>query len=223
MVFWQHLLSFRGIFLERKKWNFYFITPIINSYATRKAKWLIIVVAELLLIVTVVYGNADMRLWFYWPFYSAGLLGSTKVLINKVNFKAILSAVIIFLGVSINSGNGIGVFSFITSGCIVVFMLNMGQILRNTVLQRSMTLISYASMCAYLYHRPFYSLTSGYLGAILTAYGMVLPALLMICCGIQFLYDKLIKADLICALGGCMVTIMNKRRKTLADGEYENT
>lgn len=144
--------------------NFYFITPIINSYATRKARWLIIAATELLLIVTVAYGNADMRLCFYWPFYSAGLLSSTKILVNKVNFKAILSAVIIFLGVSINIGNGIGIFSFITSGCIVVFMLNVGQILKNTVLHRSMMLISYASMCAYLFHRPIYSLASGYLG-----------------------------------------------------------
>lgn len=91
-------------------------------------------------------------------------------------------------------GNGIVVFSFITLGCVVIFMLIWGRYIKKySIAEKYDTNKLCKYVCLFISSPNLF--ISGHLGgAILTAYGMVLPALLMLCCGIQFLYDKLIKS-----------------------------
>lgn len=142
------------------------------------------------------YAGVDYRLFFYWPFYAIGVLCSGKeVTSEKWHYSIMLMSAIVFIFVSKNLGNGIEILSFISAGCFIFFILNFGRILEKTALLKVLSLISYASMCAYLFHRPFYYYIMKVAGhfSILVAYLFILPILLALCYGIQQLYDKLVK------------------------------
>lgn len=97
--------------------------------------------------------------------------------------------------ICVNLGNEIELLSLLCSVCFVVFTINLGRVLETTFLSKLLCPISYASMCAYLFHRPFYYYLMRWKGyfSIWDAYILFLPMLLFLCYGVQRLYDKFVQ------------------------------
>lgn len=170
---------------------FYFVTPFINMLDKKKFKFVLMFGIELVMVLA----RVDSRLYFYWPFYCAAILLGGKFVPAKVHYIAMFLSVVLFSIISIIAGNEIGVLSFICVASFVVFLINVGKLLEHSVLSKLLRPISYASMCAYLFHRPFYFGVMRLIGrfSIWVAYIVILPVLLVMCYGIQWLYDRFIK------------------------------
>ena len=147
-------------------------------------------VIEMILILAPV----DNRLQFYWFFYCIGIILGGGIN-DKIHYWGCFLALGVFVLVSVKLGNEIETLSFVASGSFVVFVINMGKILEKTILSKLMCIISYASMCAYLFHRPFYYYLMQWRGyfPIWAAYVVILPILIVLCYGIQWLYDKFVQ------------------------------
>lgn len=178
---------------------FYLLTPLINACNRKNIKLLLMICIEVVLVMTIYLFETDSRLCFYWPFYCAGILGSKKITekySKKMYYVFTLLSIIIFVFVSISIGHRMGKLSLISSSCFLVFILSLGKILEQTFLVKVLGKISYASLCAYLFHRPFYFYIQKIIGAfpIWAAYLFILPIILILCYGIQFCYDKFLKS-----------------------------
>lgn len=114
---------------------------------------------------------------------------------DKMHYRAAFISIGLFILVSANLGNEIEILSLVCSGFFVVFTINFGRVLEKTIVSKLLCSISYASMCAYLFHRPFYYYLMQWKGyfPIWEAYVLFLPALLVLCHGIQRLYDRLVR------------------------------
>ena len=152
----------------------------------------------IMLILLVKFKGMDYRWSFYWPFYCAGILYSRgKLIDNNVNYFNILISYCVFTYVFTisNPSNELEKISFVCAGSLVFFILNCGKIIAKKNFLKIMMPISYASMCLYLFHRPFYYFTSRLIGAFsfFEAYLAILPTMFILCYGIQFIYNKFVK------------------------------
>lgn len=152
-----------------------------------------------MLILAAFFLDIDKRLCFYWPFYCGGVLCSKRIDTCKINYIAMLLSILLFIFISMNIGSGIEKLSFVCTACFHIFILNLGKLMEKTILLKILTKISYASMCAYLFHRPFYfcirKLTGSF--SIVMAYLVILPTLFILCYGIQYIYDKYVKSKVV--------------------------
>lgn len=180
---------------------FYLLTPLINVQRKMETKITIIVLCYVgMQILTYVVGT-DSRYCFYWIFYGVGILLSGKVY-EKINYTLMILAAVAFMVISTNIGTELVVCSIVSASCFIIFVLNLGKILEKTIILSLMNKISYASMCAYLFHRPIYwfirCVWNKYIGdfTIISAYCVALPITLIVSFIFQYIYDKTIKIKL---------------------------
>lgn len=173
---------------------FYLVTPLINV-CPGKMKWIVMFSIEVVFVLAMRFGNIDDRLSFYFPFYCAGICAPRKEITCKVNFIEMLLAAIIFIAAYTSAEFEGRILSYISVFSVVIFIICLGRILEKTFVLTIMTKISYASMCAYLFHRPFYTWVRQITGdfPIWITYLGILPVMLIICYGIQWTYDKFVK------------------------------
>lgn len=173
---------------------FYLVTPLLNFCHKVPVKIILILTIMTVLLLLSHITELDERYWFYWCFYGAGILLSGRIS-AQANLYLLLLSPIVFAIISLNIGDAPLKYSLIPCICVLVFALNLGKLLQKTFCLPLLQKISYASMCAYLFHRPVYWFIFGKLGepTIWSAYLIALPAALAAGYGIQYAYDKLIR------------------------------
>lgn len=180
---------------------FYFITPLAIVIHDIKAKCMLIAFVFVVLLLLQDIAGIDNRYYFYWFFYGLGILLSGKTF-KKVNYILLFLSIIIFLLICIKTGNEITSFSFISSSCFIFCIINLGKILEKSFLLPFLKKVSYASMCAYLFHRIvywfIYCISVKYTGefTVQSAYFVALPIMLLSAYAIQYMYDKIVKNKL---------------------------
>ncbi len=198
---------------------FIIITPIIASdyekrrFLKRVAGILAILVALDVLPILFVpivditwFFNVDDRLIYYFPFYVGGLLlGKEKFDFARIKWRLCISAAVIaillcamlvWLDSLTYPISTIVEYPLIWGYCLsfVVFLIPVVRFYP-TILNKCLSLIAYASMCMYLFHRQFYAVAMDYMGNIpvWVAYCLLLPVLFCISYGVQSLYDLVVK------------------------------
>lgn len=173
---------------------FYLLTPLINACQGKK-KLGVMLVIEIMFILARRFLGINNTLCFHFPFYCAGICIPRKGISSIGNYISMLAATVVFiLTISVAESWG-RILPYINALSVVVFIICLGRILEKTALLTILTKISYASMCAYLFHRPFYVYAHNITGdfPIWAAYLVFLPAMLILSYGIQYVYDKLVK------------------------------
>lgn len=176
---------------------YYAITPLIIWQKTFKRKIGVGILVGIGLNILVM-GGADERLVFYFLFYYIGIISSGE------NKKAD-GIHIILLGISISL---FGLLSFLTehyvadgyilrilnAGSLVVILIESGKIISKCKkISKVLYLVSYSSMCAYLFHREFYGIFFNYAGSVPVwfAYCVLVPVLIVLAYWAQKMYDRL--------------------------------
>ena len=187
---------------------FYLLNPVISS----KKLYLgisVAVLVEVALLVLNVFLQIDERLWFYWPFFVTGSIvrripwkewtekikETQIVLIKAVAAVSCIAGFAVLLGFAADQDftykTYIEAMLFIAGG-ILLFSLIKVKVL-NTIIAK----IAYASMCAYLYHRVFFTILCKILGkkiASLPVWILFLILFFGVAYLIQFVYDKVVEA-----------------------------
>lgn len=146
---------------------FYFLTPVF-LYNTKGNKLSIIirfavVYGVFLLLSVMKIASVDERLFMLFPVYCIGLMMNTETISKKcTNRLRLWVGIIAFLGMSaVQTQLGemaAGIKIVYTIGVIVffsMFVMEIGTIIPGR-LEALLGKISYASMCAYLFHRQIY-------------------------------------------------------------------
>ena len=143
---------------------FYWITPLIclgNSNKWYNKLLMSIAVYAILLLIHVFIHPIDYRVLLYFPFYVIGIICP----LSATKWRNTHSFTIIALGGAVSFLN---LFSSQLDFCIPRFIsclfsaamiLGVGNIISNFLgekVKSFITVISYACMCAYLFHRPIY-------------------------------------------------------------------
>ena len=177
--------------------SFYAITPFINMVEWGKRKILILISIYLLLIIGVLYGQTDIRILIYFPVYVVGLLIGKKITFFTSEVwsgKGMLLSLLVWVASIIICVrcNSLICFQLLVAMTAIVPLYYVGVFLnRWEYAGKLLTKISYASMCAYLFHRQFYGVTRVALGdfTFVTAYLIIVPLLLIASYTIQKIYD----------------------------------
>lgn len=177
---------------------YYLITPLVNALQTQQQKAFLCI--GLLILVFILYSAGipiDPRLSLYLPIYIGGLmLSACKDLSAEFNLWALLiSAAAFTIGVAINARYDDMFFQYFVSLPFIVMILEIGKLAAmNSILCKSLSLISYSSMVAYMFHRQYFILFYSYFGElpIWATYLILLPVLLALSWLVQYAYDRLI-------------------------------
>ena len=133
---------------------FYLMTPLLQFKTGRRLS-LTLCVALLVLVLSCFY--ADARLVLYFPFYVLGLNVSNKIVEKSLSGYAIFVALPVYI-VMLCAEIDNYFYQFIQTLVGVVVILSISKSLYSPKIQSPISIIAEASMCAYLFHRPFYSL-----------------------------------------------------------------
>ena len=179
---------------------FYFFTPILKFTASNRTKitWSVILIV-LFVVISLKY--ADVRLLMYFPFYVIGLNieKDTFWKILKRNF-CIVWFLLFFASLVCSLSDSMYVCMYVCMASGVLFLLSLSILLYHPMLERTITIMAYASMCAYLFHRQLY----GIIAYSIKHFSSIdyMPLLVAICSVcvlfgiswfVQFQYDKLVK------------------------------
>lgn len=184
---------------------FYAITPFL-LYKTSDNRSNIVfkstIVYGVFLVITLTQiSHVDERCLYLFPIYCAGLVIGKEPLLNKKFKPALLiSGGVFFIALCLIKYKvteiSFGVDIIYTVGVIavfIVFILEFGKLFVGNV-GRLLEKISYASMCAYLFHRQIYGVFSKLFGSFSFVEAVVsFFCVLIICYGIQLLYDWFLK------------------------------
>ena len=197
---------------------FYFFAPFL-AYQAGKKSYMVLGILSVF-IETVFFMvhkmlDADIRLFYYWPFFVSGMAcsgidisfllqaaaerGGVKISRFFIWIKGYLIWISFPLYILL-AGNAGTEFNFYTIICSLFFLICMysfgsmlsGKSFRIYGLVRE---ISYASMCAYLFHRPILQIIMIFCGklSILAAYAGALPVIFIVSHLIQRLYDNILR------------------------------
>lgn len=176
---------------------FYFLTPILKFTISNctKTAWGIIFI---FLFVAISLKYADVRLLMYFPFYVIGLNMEKDSFLKILKRKFCILWFLLFLISLVCSQIMICMYVCMASG--VLFLLSVSMLLYHPMFERAITIMAYASMCAYLFHRQLYGIIVfciRYFSSI--DYMPLLVAICSVCVlfgiswFVQFQYDKLVK------------------------------
>lgn len=176
---------------------FYIITPLVNVQKTIKGKALVCFAIYVFLVFTNVFFETDERVVLYFPIYCAALIISGTIDIeSNFQFKRCLmtlicSAIATLVNVLWLSNCFTQLVPAISGA---VFIIEISKLLTVKKTENTFRIISYASMCAYLFHRQFFGAIEFVFGEISApiAYGIVLPLFLICCYYIQRVYDIIV-------------------------------
>lgn len=176
---------------------FYFLTPFLIRIINPHKKFFFFLIVEVIFLGAHIMFGIDIRLTYYWVFYYLGLIIKFNNWHLKFNKKIILTTICFFIYIILSLSLG-EEFVFLTFFCASTFVYSVSSILFFLFSRRKsnklITTVSYASMCAYLFHRPIYY-TLKYWGGVFSvpeSYFICLPLVFLISWLIQFGYDRLV-------------------------------
>lgn len=175
---------------------FYAVTPLISQF---KKKWTALVLIFIIFLVLDLIIGIEAKVIMLWPFYAAGLLARKKIqftdIFNRsyVIFGCLCGGLFIIINLLTNTG-AIYVLKEVSNALFTVFILCVGHLCTlEKHIVKLLTIISYASMCTYLFHRQIFGAVYLAIGnfPVLAAYLLILPLTIGICLVIQFIYDRM--------------------------------
>ena len=175
--------------------GFYLITPLVKRNIAIGGGILIIFVLLHILLPE----GIDTRVFVYFPLYVFGLFSSEYSFIDKITQKKIVIPVSLILSLLLYMGAIYYewfVYLFIPTG--IIFVLSISRLLEYININKFISVLSYSSLCVYLFHRQIYQIVYGVLRRIgfNDLFVLLLVALpLCICFSwfIQKIYDSLLK------------------------------
>jgi len=181
---------------------FYLITPFVTklSHCLRKFGGVYVTLSIFIIFFCAykVFDGVDKRLAIYAPYYFLGVFLNKEHFKHFMNSKIVLimsTLMLVIIGIFSKSNGSIYIIHLIsTIGAIGI--LSIGVLLsKSKFIVKLCVLISYASMCAYLFHRSIYALFIScdreFVGSFFCPIVMIL-ILFMCSFTIQLIYDKLI-------------------------------
>lgn len=183
--------------------NLMFMYWIVTPFILYKNKFRVtIILICFLLFLLFTFGGADERILLYFPSYLCGLFKGRSTPTSKSIYRLFFGIGLLIIGFlcygSINSAliYPIKLIVFYGTG---TFLVQLGILLTrsNSCVTKICEWISYASMCAYLFHRIvfsfYYNTVVHYRYHVGFAYLVILPTVFIFAYYIQLIYDKLIK------------------------------
>lgn len=188
---------------------FYIVTPLIKRASNIKnCKSIFLIILTLLMIFRFTSIEFDIRILYYFPLYCIGLnFNKFEKILTEFSYKkvAIVTIALIFLcKVNILISDtpyfhckwlceivaiwGIGITS-------ILFIISICAKLPRKI-SKILSIISYSSLCIFLFHRPFYATISYFWKGelpLIVAYGMLLPSLILLSFMVQKGYDLMVK------------------------------
>ena len=176
---------------------FYMMTPWLK-YQKGELRTNITFIIMVLVVLIGGYFFADERLELYFPFYVLGLNMSNNTVDRVLNTYSLCVAVVVFSGLCFLGYDCILIqWCFGVTGTLAILVLS--KFIFTDRIAAPVLFVSEASMCAYLYHRPFYSCIVGLLRKTTTFYYLPIPLavtslifLFIFAFIIQTLYKRLI-------------------------------
>lgn len=188
---------------------FYAVTPLIKRVSnTKNCKSIILILLILLVIFRFTSIDFDIRILYYFPLYCIGLsFNKFEKILTEFSYKKIVVVMIaltFLCKINILISNisyfhckwlfeiivlwGIGIAS-------IAFIVPVCSKLPKRI-SKILSIISYSSLCIFLFHRPFYAtivhFSEGKL-PIAVAYGVLFPGLILLSYIAQKGYDLIIK------------------------------
>lgn len=203
--FWkpqQHTLWYIAMLI-----GFYIMTPLFCIKGISILKRIAIMIGLIMLVVGIqfIFNSVDSRFFYYYIVYCLGVIIAINYKKRCVSiFKSPKSLIILLVYIPL--------FFVLFSGCCnrllmmvsgyigIIVMLNISMLLsnfKNLTFHKVVNVVSYSSMCMYLFHREIYwALLKLYhpvtaWGGISYLFIIGLPIVFGISYGIQKLYDKL--------------------------------
>ena len=176
---------------------FYAVTPLID-YEWRKpySKYIVAVLLLLVLIYVFHLCKLDKRVLYYFPVYCIGLFFELKSSFKKIAPGLALGSVAAFamcVCMTDDTVPTIYLYEILGTLCIISF----SYWLYRSNIESVVSFVAYASMCAYLFHRPCYSIFRHLLGYIVDGRAyiplawapLIVITIFVISFSIQYLYD----------------------------------
>lgn len=179
--------------------NMIFIFDIIslwvNYFKSIRVKFILCIVIVLCVFVLKNFVSIiDERILIYCPIYCIGLLVScVRQISEEVNYCKLSAAIILGVGLVWFSEKNL-IIDILVAITFIVMILEIGKILsKNKLINRFLSVISYSSMCAYLFHRQVFYAVYRKSGPFSVGFALLvmLPLILIIAFGLQSIYDKL--------------------------------
>lgn len=162
---------------------FYAITPLMTC---KEGVWKACIFFFILLLMTKI-GYADERIIFYFPFYYIGLFLSRYNMYDVLNKGKIplflISLVAIFLLYNVAYNNSYLIADYLLSAFGVIAIVTFCIMCENVLLKSGAILtrhLSYASMCAYLFHRQIYKVLTFDSTPVSLSYAFLMVASLLL-------------------------------------------
>lgn len=137
---------------------FYILTPLFQRFdqTITKTVFFSALFALLLLLNKVLNVVIDERIFLYFIFYFLGLVLNKRIVENFKN-RNCLYLLLLFICLFYNQTkfNGMA-YEYLQSGIIIILLIAISNLIKETAVSQLFSQVSYASMCAYLFHRQFY-------------------------------------------------------------------
>lgn len=186
---------------------FYIITPLILSMKLRCKKILVaITILLVVLLLDVLFMNVDRVFYLYYPFYALGLIVPSESLTYIYKRKIVVSfmSIACFCSMAFVAKNALGyfvnggIYAAMISG--ILCLLSIAAFVNNysNNVTRYISVISYTSMSAYLFHRQIYFIIGYLIGDankdlnIYTALLIAVPVIFVVSYTIQKAYDVIV-------------------------------
>ena len=140
---------------------FYLFTPLLKAKETYKMR--IIFLVFVIAVLVVGYFFADQRLIMYFPFYVLGLNLPNKVVEKIMSLPMLLLSIVVFVGCCLVGSDNL-IIQIVQAMAGVCAIISFSKFVYNDKIQRPIAFIAEASMCAYLFHRPVYTVFTFVLG-----------------------------------------------------------
>lgn len=179
---------------------FYIITPLLASENQMLSITTFLVVLCLGFLMQYFFHSLDTRIYFYFPVYYSGIIaGKLGFEIKTKYWYIILFLYLLFFVIVHYYGLGYAILISKIIGIYILLLLSkIISSISNNKLNNLVTKVGYASLCVYLFHRPFYHLGlifvqfSSPLTILLYLWLIVLPITIICCYFVQKVYDSIV-------------------------------
>jgi peptidoglycan/LPS O-acetylase OafA/YrhL len=178
---------------------FYILTPLLKIQE-KNTKKLIAFVVCVCVVMLLGYTNADERLAIYFPFYVIGLNFNNRLVENSKNWLSLLVSLLLWVALCEFKLDGI-IWQIIHACCGVSVIVSFSYLFYCEKLKNPIGFVASASMCAYLFHRPLYTVIVYLINMLSVCKYMTIPIagislalLIVLSFYIQKLYENALQA-----------------------------
>lgn len=181
---------------------FYLMTPLLKIRRDDLRKN-VISIGVVLIVLVLSYLFFDKRLVIYFPFYVLGLNVPNRIVDKMLNPFSLVAAIAAFVIIRILGQDNI-ILQIVQSLCGLIAIISFCKLVYSDGLKYTVSFVAEASMCAYLFHRPLYTIILIALRKFAQYQYMSIPiallsliVLFLVAYFIQTLYNRLIQQILL--------------------------